>query len=392
MQEAYIIDGLRTPIGKAIKGSLKWYRSDDFAAEVIRALLAKYPQIDPARIDDVIVGNAVPEAEQGLQMARWIVLRAGLPIDVPGMIINRYCGSGLEAIAIATAKIRSGMADLIIAGGTETMSFFPITGFRFAPNPTLTKQREDYFVSMGITAEAVAKKYGITREECDEYGYQSHMRAIRAIDSGRFAPEIHPLNVEYTTVDASGRRTTTTFVLEHDEGPRRDTSLERLAKLKPAFAKNGIVTAGNASQMSDGAAFVIVMSERMTKELELEPMGRLVTSAAAGVDPKYMGIGPIAAVPRALRQAGLNLGDIGAIELNEAFATQTLAVIKELGFDREITNPNGGAIALGHPLGATGARLALTLLHELKLRGKSYGLATACIGGGQGIAGIIERF
>ncbi len=391
MQEAYIIDGLRTPIGKAIKGSLRWYRSDDFAAEVIRALLAKYPQIDPARIDDVIVGNAVPEAEQGLQMARWIVLRAGLPIDVPGMIVNRYCGSGLETIAIATAKIRAGMADIIIAGGTETMSFFPITGFRFAPNPTLTRQREDYFVSMGITAEAVAQKYHITREECDEYAYQSHMRAIRAIDSGRFAPEIHPLDVKYTTV-VNGEKTTQSFTLSVDEGPRRDTSLERLARLRPAFARKGIVTAGNASQMSDGAAFVIVMSEKAARELELEPMGRLVTSAAAGVDPKYMGIGPIAAVPRALKQAGMSLGDIGAIELNEAFATQTLAVIKELGFDREITNPNGGAIALGHPLGATGARLTLTLLHELKLRNKSYGLATACIGGGQGIAGIIERF
>lgn len=390
MQEAYIIAGYRTAVGKAKKGGLRFYRPDDLAVEVIKGLMKTVPQLDGKRVDDVIVGNAVPEAEQGLQFGRIISARA-LGFDVPGVTVNRYCASGLETIAIATAKIRTGMADCIIAGGTESMSLVPTAGWKTVPSYTIAKDDPDYYLSMGLTAEAVAKDYNISREAQDEFSYHSHQKAIAAIQNGYFKPGILPINVEEVYLDAKGKKQKRSYVMETDEGPRGDTSIEALAKLKPAFAQGGCVTAGNSSQTSDGAAFVIVMGEKMMNELGLKPIGRLVGSAVAGVHPRIMGIGPVAAIPKVLKQTGMNLSQVDLIELNEAFASQALAVIREAGLDPSKVNINGGAIALGHPLGCTGCKLTIQNLHDMKRLNKKYGMVTACVGGGQGIAGIIEN-
>ncbi|UBM57807.1 acetyl-CoA C-acyltransferase [Marinilongibacter aquaticus] len=387
---AYIIKGFRTAVGKASRGGLRFTRPDDLAAENIKYLLAQVPELDPARVDDVIVGNAVPEAEQGMQMARYISLLA-LGKQVPGITINRYCGSGLEAIAIASAKINAGMADCIIAGGTESMSMVPTMGWKTALNYKIAKEHPDYYLGMGLTAEQVAQDYKIGREEQDEFAFRSHQKALHAQENGLFEEEIVPIKVEETYFDQnSGKKKTKEYVVKKDEGPRADTSKEALAKLRPVFAANGSVTAGNSSQTSDGAAFVIVMSESMVKELKLEPVARLLSYAVAGVEPRIMGIGPVAAVPKALKQADLALKDIEQIELNEAFAAQSLAVIKELDLNPDIVNPNGGAIALGHALGSTGARLSVQLFNEMRRRKQKYGMVTACVGGGQGVAGIYE--
>lgn len=390
MQEAYIIAGFRTAVGKAKRGGFRFYRPDDLAVEVIKGLMASVPQLDAKRVDDVIVGNAVPEAEQGLQFGRIISARA-LGFDAPGVTVNRYCASGLETIAIATAKIRTGMAECIIAGGTESMSLVPTAGWKTVPSYAIAKDDPDYYLSMGLTAEAVAKDYQISREAQDEFSYQSHQKAIAAIQAGHFKSGILPITVEEVYVDAKGKRQKKNYVVDTDEGPRADTSIEALAKLKPAFAQGGVVTAGNSSQTSDGAAFVIVMGEKMMNELGLKPMGRLVNCAVAGVPPRVMGIGPVAAIPKVMKQSGMNLSQIDLIELNEAFASQSLAVIREAGLDPSKVNINGGAIALGHPLGCTGAKLTIQNLHDMKRLGKKYGLITACVGGGQGIAGIIEN-
>ncbi len=390
MQEAYIVAGYRTAVGKAKKGGFRFYRPDDLAIEVIKGLMATVPQLEPKMVDDVLVGNAVPEAEQGLQMGRIISARA-LGIDVPGAIVNRYCASGLETIAIATAKIRAGMADCIIAGGTESMSLVPAAGWKTVPSYNIATDEPDYYLNMGLTAEAVSKEFNVSREEQDEFSYNSHQKAMSAISNGYFKEGILPINVEEVFIDEKGKRQTKNFTVDTDEGPRADTSIEVLAKLKPAFATNGTVTAGNSSQTSDGAAFVIVMSEKMMNELELQPMGKLIACASAGVHPRIMGIGPVAAIPKALEQADLNLNEIDLIELNEAFAAQALAVIQEANLDPAKVNINGGAIALGHPLGCTGAKLTIQVLHDLKRLNKTYGLVTACVGGGQGVAGIIER-
>ena len=387
--DAYIVAGYRTAVGKAKKGGFRFTRPDDLAAEVIKHLTGSIPGFDPKRVDDLIVGNAVQEAEQGMQMGRMISLLS-LPIEVPGMMINRYCGSGLEAINIASARIHAGMADCIIAGGTESMSLVPVMGYKTALNYKLATEHPDYYTSMGLTAELVAEKYKIGRERMDEFSYQSHMKAIKAIKEGKFKDEIVPVTVEETYVDADGKKKTRSFVVDTDEGPRADTSLEVLAKLKPVFRQGGTVTAGNSSQTSDGASFVMVMSERMVKELNLEPIARLVSYAVAGVEPRIMGIGPVAAVPKALKMAGMKLDDIDQIELNEAFAAQSLAVIDELGLDTEKLNVNGGAIALGHPLGCSGAKLSVQLFNEMRRRKQKYGMVTACVGGGQGVAGIYE--
>ena len=389
-QQAYIVAGYRTAVGKAPRGVFRFTRPDDLAADVIKHLVASVPALDPSRVDDVIVGNAVPEAEQGLQMGRLISLLA-LPINVPGLIVNRYCGSGVETIAMAVGKITAGMAECIIAGGTESMSMVPTVGWKTVPNYKLALQHPDYSIGMGLTAEAVAKDYNISRQDQDEFSYHSHQKAIKAIAAGKFKKSIVPITVEETYLDqASGKKKTRSYVVDTDEGPRADTSLEALAKLRPVFAANGSVTAGNSSQTSDGAAFVIVMSERMVKELNLEPIARMVTYASEGVEPRIMGMGPIKAVPKALRQAGLKLEDIDLIELNEAFACQSLAVVRELGIDPAKLNVNGGAIALGHPLGCSGAKLSIQLFDELRDQGKRYGMVTACVGGGQGVAGIYE--
>jgi acetyl-CoA acyltransferase len=390
MQEAYIVAGYRTAVGKAKRGGFRFYRPDDLAIEVIKGLMASVPQLDAGRVDDVIVGNAVPEAEQGLQVGRIIAARA-LGFDTPGMTVNRYCASGLETIAIATAKIRMGMAECIIAGGTESMSMVPTAGWKTVPAYSIASDEPDYYLSMGLTAEAVAKDFNVSREAQDEFSYQSHQKAIHAIQSGYFKPGILPINVEEVYIDAKGKRQKRNFVVDTDEGPRADTSMDALAKLKPAFALNGVVTAGNSSQTSDGAAFVIVMGEKMVKELGLKPIGRLVGSAVAGVNPRIMGIGPVAAIPKVLKQSGMNLNDIDLVELNEAFASQALAVIREAGLDPAKVNINGGAIALGHPLGCTGCKLTIQNLHDMKRLKKKYGMITACVGGGQGIAGIIEN-
>lgn len=387
--EAYIIKGYRTAVGKAKKGGFRFYRPDDMAVDVIKQLIADTPGLEPQMVDDLIVGNAVPEAEQGMQMGRMISLMA-LGKVVPGFIINRYCGSGLEAIALATAKIKSGMADCIIAGGTESMSMVPMMGYKTALNWKIASEHPDYYLSMGITAEELAKDYNVSREDADRFAVTSHERAIKAIKEGKFKDEIVPIQVEETYVDESGKRQKRTFMVDTDEGPRPGTTLEVLAGLKPAFKQGGQVTAGNSSQTSDGAAFTIVMSERMVKELNLEPVARLVSYAVAGVDPRIMGIGPKEAVPKALKQAGMKLNDISLVELNEAFATQALAVIRELDMDPEIVNVNGGAVALGHPLGCTGAKLTVQLINELRRRKQKYGMVTACVGGGQGVAGVVE--
>ncbi len=390
MQEAYIIAGFRTAVGKSKRGGFRFYRPDDLAVEVIKGLMASVPPLEAKMVDDVIVGNAVPEAEQGLQFGRIISARA-LGFDAPGVTVNRYCASGLETIAIATAKIRTGMASCIIAGGTESMSLVPTAGWKTVPSYAIAKDDPDYYLSMGLTAEAVAKDYSISREAQDEFSYQSHQKAIAAIQSGHFKSGILPIDVEEVYVDAKGKRQKKNYVMDTDEGPRADTSMEALAKLKPAFAQGGVVTAGNSSQTSDGAAFVIVMGEKMMNELGLKPMGRLVNCAVAGVPPRIMGMGPVAAIPKVMKQSGMNLSQIDLIELNEAFASQSLAVIREAGLDPDKININGGAIALGHPLGWTGAKLTIQNLHDMKRLGKKYGMITACVGGGQGIAGIIEN-
>lgn len=390
MQDAYIVAGYRTAVAKSKRGGFRFVRPDDLAVDVIKGLMASLPQLDPKRVDDVIVGNAVPEAEQGLQIGRIISARA-LGKDAPGMTVNRYCASGLETIAIASAKIRSGMAECIVAGGVESMSLVPTAGWKTVPNYTVASTEPDYYLSMGLTAEAVAKEYNVNREDQDQFSYNSHMKAIAAIQNGYFKEGILPITVEEVYLNEKGKRATKKYVVDTDEGPRMDTNLEALAKLKPVFAADGTVTAGNASQTSDGAAFVVVMSERMVKELGLTPIGRVVSCAVAGVEPRLMGIGPVAAIPKALQQAGLQLGDIDLVELNEAFASQSLAVIREVGLNPDIVNINGGAIALGHPLGCTGAKLTIQSLHDLKRLNKKYSMVTACVGGGQGIAGVIER-
>lgn len=390
MQEAYIVAGYRTAVAKSKRGAFRFMRPDDLAVEVINGLMKSIPQLDPKRVDDCIVGNAVPEAEQGLQIGRIIAARA-LGVDVPGMTVNRYCASGLETIAIATAKIRSGMADCIVAGGVESMSLVPTAGWKTVPNYTVSNKEPDYYLSMGLTAEAVANEYHVSRADQDEFSYNSHQKSIHAIESGFFRSGILPITVEQVYINEKGKRAVKSYVVDTDEGPRRDTSIEALAKLKPVFAVNGSVTAGNSSQTSDGAAFVLVMSEKMVNELGLKPIARLVNCASAGVEPRIMGIGPIAAVPKVLKQAGINLGDIDLFELNEAFASQSLAVIRKLELDPGKVNINGGAISLGHPLGCTGAKLTIQLMHDLERLGKKYGIVTACIGGGQGVAGIIER-
>lgn len=385
---AYIIKAYRSAVGKAGRGGFSNYRSDDLAVDVINHLMAQVPQLDLKRVDDVIVGCANPEGEQGLQIGRLISMRA-LGHDVPGMTINRYCASGLEAISIAVAKIKAGMGQCYIAGGAESMSMIPMTGYKFAPNYKVASTTPDYLASMGATAEAVAEKYGVNREDADAFSLRSHMNAANALDKGYFKDQIVPISVDHVDFK-DGKKVSSTAVVDTDEGVRRSTTLDALGKLKPVFKQGGIVTAGNSSQTSDGAAFVLVMSEAMVKELNLEPIARLVSCSVAGVDPLYMGIGPCAAIPKALKQGGITLNDINLIELNEAFATQSLAVIRQAGLDPEIVNVNGGAIALGHPLGCTGAKLSTQLFNELKRRGQKYGMVTACVGGGQGIAGIFE--
>ncbi len=387
--EAYIIKGYRSAVGKANKGGFKNYRSDDLAVEVIKHLMASVPQVDPRTVDDVIVGCANPEGEQGLQVGRLIAARA-LGKEVPGITINRYCASGLEAISQAVGKIKAGFGHIYIAGGAESMSMIPMTGYKLAPSYKANLENLNYHVGMGATAEAVAAKYGITREAADLFSFESHTKAAAAIDAGKFKDQIVPIEVEEVFV-AEGKRQTKTHTVAMDEGVRRETSLEGLAKLRPAFKIKGVVTAGNASQTSDGAAFTLVVSEAIVKELNLQPIARLAACAVGGVDPLYMGIGPCVAIPKALKQAGLQLDDIELTELNEAFGVQALAVIQEAGLNPETVNVNGGAIALGHPLGCTGAKLSIQLLEEMQLRNQRYGMVTACVGGGQGIAGIFER-
>ncbi len=390
MQEAYIVAGFRTAVTRAKRGGFRFVRPDDLAVDVIGHLLKSVPQLDPVRVEDLIVGNAVPEAEQGLQVGRMIAVRA-LPKTTAGVTVNRYCGSGVETIAIATAKIRAGMADCIIAGGTESMSLVPTVGWRTTLNYEVAKNTPDYYIGMGLTAEAVAKEYGISREAQDEFAYHSHRKAAFAIDNGYFKEGICPISVTEVYVNEKGKRAERQYIVDTDEGVRRDTTIEGLASLKPVFAAGGSVTAGNSSQTSDGAAFVVVMSERMVKELGLTPIARMVTCTSVGVEPRIMGIGPVAAIPKALKLAGMNLQDINLFELNEAFAAQSVAVIKQVGLNPDVVNINGGAIALGHPLGCSGAKLSIQLLHDLKRTGGQYGMVTACIGGGQGIAAIYER-
>jgi acetyl-CoA acyltransferase len=388
MREAYIVGGFRSAVGKAKKGGFRFYRPDDLGAEVIKHLMKSVPQFDPHRVDDVIVGNAFPEAEQGLQVGRMISLLS-LPIETPGSTVNRFCASGIDTIATAVARIQSGMMDCIIAGGIESMSLVPMTGWKLAPNYSIAKNNPNYYLGMGLTAEELAKDFKISREDQDLFAFNSHQKAVNAINKGYFKDQIVPIEVEQVYVEGDKKKTKT-FIVDTDEGPRADTTLEALAKLKPVFADKGTVTAGNSSQTSDGAAFVLVMSEEMVKELNLKPIARLITYTVAGVDPRIMGVGPIAAVPKALKKAGLTLNDIDLIELNEAFAVQSLTVIRELKLNEEILNVNGGAVALGHPLGCTGAKLTVQILNELKRRKKKYGMVTACVGGGQGVAGIFE--
>lgn len=388
--EAYIVAGFRSAVAKAKKGGFRFYRPDDLAIDVIRGLMASVPELDPKRVDDVIVGNAVPEAEQGLQVGRIIAARA-LGFEVPGMTINRYCASGLESIAFASAKIRMGQADCIIAGGTESMSLVPTAGWKTVPAYSIANDEPDYYLSMGLTAEAVAKEYKVSREDQDEFSYRSHQKAINAISNGYFKPGILPVTVEQVFVDEDGKRKKRSYTVDTDEGPRQDTNMEALSKLKPVFAAQGTVTAGNSSQTSDGAAFVMVMSDHLVNELRLKPIARLINCVSAGVHPRVMGIGPIEAVPKVLKRAGMSLSQIDLVELNEAFASQSLAVIRELDLNPSIVNINGGAIALGHPLGCTGCKLTIQITHDMKRLNKKYGIVTACVGGGQGIAGIIEN-
>ncbi|MFN8334974.1 MAG: acetyl-CoA C-acyltransferase [Cyclobacteriaceae bacterium] len=386
---AYIVAGFRTAVGKAKKGGFRFTRPDDLASDVIKYLVKSVPGVENNMIDDLIVGNAVPEAEQGMQMGRMISLLA-LGLDAPGMVINRYCGSGVEAIAIASARIHAGQADIIIAGGTESMSLVPVMGFRTALNYEIAKNHPTYYTSMGLTAEEVSKQYKISREEQDQFSYESHMKAAAAWKENKFKGEVVPITVKEVYVDENMKKKTREWVVEKDEGIRADTTVEGLSKLKPVFAAGGTVTAGNSSQTSDGAAFVMVVSEKILKQLNLKPIARMVSYAAAGVDPRIMGIGPVAAIPKALKLANMKLQDIDLIELNEAFAAQSLAVVKELNIDKTKLNVNGGAIAVGHPLGSSGARLSVQLFNELKRQNKKYGMVTACVGGGQGVAGIYE--
>ena len=386
MKDAYIVSGLRSPVGKAKKGGLRFIRPDDLAAKVIKGLVKKTKGLEGKMVDDLIVGNAVPEAEQGMQMARYISLLS-LPKEVPGLIINRYCGSGLEAIHLACAKINSGSAECVIAGGTESMSMVPMTGYKSALNYNISNSNPEYYLNMGLTAEKLALKYKITREESDLFSYNSHKKAIKAIDKNLFKDEILPIGVDEVTV-VNGKKRTSSWLVEKDEGPRKNTTVDALSKLKPAFKLGGQVTAGNSSQMSDGAAFVVVMSEKMIKKLNINPIGRMVSYATAGVEPSIMGIGPAEAVPKALKQAGLKQNEIEQIELNEAFAAQALSVIKALDLDEKTVNVNGGAVALGHPLGMTGAKLSIQLFNEMKRRNQKYGIVTACVGGGQGVCGV----
>ena len=390
MNRAYIVTGYRTAVGKAGRGGFRFYRPDDLAADVIKHIMKEVPQLDKERIDDVIVGNATPEAEQGLNVGRMISLM-GLDTDkVPGMTVNRYCSSGLETIAIASAKIEAGIADCIIAGGVESMSVMAMGGWRIVPNPKVGKENPTWYWGMGLTAEAVAQQFKVSREEQDAFALHSHEKAIRAIKEGRFKDDIVPIEVEHIFLDENEKRQTKTYTVDTDEGPRQST-LEGLAKLRPVFDQNGTVTAGNASQTSDGAAFVLVMSEKMVKELNLEPVARLASYAVVGVEPRIMGIGPVDAIPKAINMAGLSLNDISLFELNEAFASQSVAVIREAGMNPDIVNVNGGAIALGHPLGCTGAKLTVQIMNELKKRDQKYGVVTMCVGTGQGAAGVIER-
>lgn len=388
--EAYIIAGYRTAVGKAPRGVFRFTRADDLAAEVVRALVASVPNLDKEQINDVIVGNATPEAEQGLNIGRMISLMGLDTEKVPGVTVNRYCASGLETIAMAVAKIRSGMADCIVAGGVEVMSGMPFGGWKLVPNPEVAKKNPDWYWGMGLTAEAVANEYKVSREDQDAFAYQSNMRAVEAIKNGHLKAGVLPITVNETYLDEHMKKQTRSFVVDTDEGPRADTTVEKLSKLKPVFAADGTVTAGNSSQTSDGAAFVLVVSEQKMKELGVEPIARLVSYSVAGVPPRVMGIGPIAAIPKALEMAGMKLDQIDLIELNEAFASQSLAIVRELGINTDILNVNGGGIALGHPLGCSGAKLSVQLFNELKRRDKKYGMVTMCVGTGQGAAGIFE--
>ncbi len=390
MQEAYIVAGFRTAVTKSKKGGFRFMRSDELAIELIQGLMKSLPALEYKLIDDVIVGNAVPEAEQGLQFGRIIAAKA-LGIEVPGITINRYCASGLESIAMATAKIRTGMADCIIAGGTESMSMVPTAGWKTVPAYSIAKDEPDYYLSMGLTAEAVAKEYQVSREDQDAFALASHQKAKQAIDNGYFKKGILPIEITETYINENNKKATRNYTVDTDEGVRADTTLEALTKLKPAFALKGTVTAGNSSQTSDGASFVVVMSERLMQSLGLKPIGRLVNCAVAGVHPRIMGIGPVEAVPKVLKQAGMNLDQIDLFELNEAFASQSIAVIRTLGLDQNKVNINGGAIALGHPLGCTGSKLTVQIINDLERLNKRFGIVTACVGGGQGIAGIIEK-
>ena len=387
---AYIVAGKRSAVGKAKKGGFRFTRPDDLAADVIKNLVLSVKGLENEKIDDLIVGNAVPEAEQGMQMARYISLLA-LSKDVPGMIINRYCGSGLEAIHLACARVHAGTADCIIAGGTESMSMVPMTGYKSALNYTISQENPEYYLNMGLTAEVLAKEYEITRDMSDEFSFNSHQKALSAIINGLFKDEIVPVKVDEVYVDAGGKKKTRSETIDTDEGPRKETSIDALSKLRPAFRLNGQVTAGNSSQTSDGSAFVVVMSEKMVKELNVKPIARMAAYSTAGVEPRIMGIGPAKAVPKALLQAGLKLQQIDQVELNEAFAAQALSVMKAMDLDKEIVNVNGGAVALGHPLGMTGAMLSIKLINEMKRRKQKYGIVTACVGGGQGVCGVFEN-
>jgi acetyl-CoA acyltransferase len=391
MKTAYIVKAYRTAVGKAPKGVFRFKRPDELAAETIQFMMNELPNFDKKRIDDVMVGNAMPEAEQGLNVGRLISLMGLKVTDVPGVTINRYCASGLETIGMATAKIQCGMAECIIAGGAESMSFIPMGGYKPTPDYDLAVAgHEDYYWGMGLTAEAVAKQFNVSREDQDEFAFNSHQKALNAQAEGKFENQIVPITVEQTFINENGKKETKSYIINKDEGPRIDTNLAALGKLKPVFAADGSVTAGNSSQMSDGAAFVLIMSEAMVIELNLTPIARLVNFTSVGVEPRIMGIGPVQAIPKVLKQAGLNLNDIDLIELNEAFASQSLAVIRELGLNPDIVNVNGGAIALGHPLGCTGAKLSVQLFEEMKLRKSKYGIVSMCVGTGQGSAGVYE--
>lgn len=388
-QNAYIVAGYRTAIGKAGKGGFRFSRPDELGAEVIKYILKTIPQLDPERIDDVIVGNATPEAEQGLNMGRMISLMGLNTVKVPGITINRYCSSGLETIAMATAKINAGMADCIIAGGAESMSIMAMGGWRIVPGATVAKEHPEWYWGMGLTAESVAKQFGVSRQQQDEFALNSHMKALKAIEEGRFKNEIVPIEVEHVFLDTNEKRQVKKFIVDTDEGPRAST-LEALGALKPVFANGGSVTAGNSSQTSDGAAFVLVMSEKMIKELNLEPIARLASYSVVGLEPRIMGMGPVGAIPKAIEKAGININDVSLFELNEAFASQSVAVMKELDLNPDIVNVNGGAIALGHPLGCSGAKLSVQIMNELKKRNQKYGVVTMCVGTGQGAAGVFE--